>query len=563
MAIVKAFYFCIAMNKKKIRMIIALMSVALAGIISLQIYWIRHDINLKEKQFDQAVIQAMNSVVDQVETREAFHIISNRFFNLDPSRLSDLMLNDTMVDFPVPAHPAPVTELENPRTVPGPPPIFDDLDNADINIEFHQPGNPRTILRFQRKNTHRVDSLEERTIRSSRITRIYSDSSELTIRKNQEKVKTRMEKLQRVMQQMAVEFVGKESEVTQRINPYQLDTIIKSELQNHGINLDCNYGVLNGNTNKLLISKSGVSDAVLLNSRYKTLLFPNDIFSKPDYLILQFPNSIKYVLASMWLMLAGSSLFTLIIVLSFAYTIQVIFRQKKISDIKSDFINNMTHEFKTPIATISLASDSIRDSRVSQNKEKLEYFLNIIRDENKRMNVQVENVLQMALIERGDLEIKKEQVNMHELIEKATGLILLQVQSKEGRLVTELNAGNPLVTGDPMHLSNVIFNLLDNANKYSPLKPDISIRTTNHQNQLRIVVKDEGMGMSKDTQKRIFEKFYRVPTGNLHDIKGFGLGLSYVKAIVEQHGGEITVSSDPGKGSTFEIHLPLAKDIMN
>src|SRR5678816_217183 len=141
MAIVKAFYFCNAMNKKKIRIIIALMSVALAGIISLQIYWIKHDISLKEKQFDQAVIQAMNSVVDQVETREAFHIISNRFFNLDPSRLSDLMLNDSMVDIPV--HAAPVEEIENPRGVPGPPPIFDDLDNADINIEFHQPGNPR------------------------------------------------------------------------------------------------------------------------------------------------------------------------------------------------------------------------------------------------------------------------------------------------------------------------------------------------------------------------------------------------------------------------------------
>lgn len=532
------------------------MSVALAGIIALQVYWIAHDIEIKEKQFDQAVSQAMNAVVDQIETREAFHIISNRFFDLDPERLSELMLDDSMVDLPV-----------QPRTLairehPGPPPIFDDLDNADINIEFHQPGSPRTILRFQRKNIHQVDSVQERTVKSARITRIYSDSSELTVRKNQEKVKSRMEKLQRVMQQMAVEFVGKESEVTQRVNPGQLDTIIRTELQNHGIPLDCDYGVLNGNTNELLLSKAGVNPGDLFQSKYKTLLFPNDIFSKPDYLILHFPSSIKYVLASMWLMLAGSSLFTLIIVLGFTYTIQVIFRQKKLSDIKSDFINNMTHEFKTPIATISLASDSIRDTRVSQNKEKLEYFLNIIRDENKRMNVQVENVLQMAQLEKGELTVRKEAVNMHELIEQAVGLILLQVESKEGHIRCELNATRPVATGDPVHLSNVIFNLLDNANKYSPVQPRLVVSTDNRGNQLRVRVSDEGMGMSKDTQKRIFEKFYRVPTGNLHDIKGFGLGLSYVKAIVEQHGGSITVSSEPGKGSTFEVLLPLSEQIM-
>ena len=218
----------------------------------------------------------------------------------------------------------------------------------------------------------------------------------------------------------------------------------------------------------------------------------------------------------------------------------------------------MTHEFKTPIATISLATDSIRDTRVSQNREKLEYFLNIIRDENKRMNVQVENVLQMAQIEKGELKVRKETVNMHELIEKAVGLILLQVASKEGQILSRLEATRPLVTGDPMHLSNVIFNLLDNANKYSPLKPQITIRTADRENQMVLTVQDNGMGMTKETQKKIFEKFYRVPTGNIHDIKGFGLGLSYVKAIVEQHGGVITVVSEPGHGSTFEIILPTS-----
>jgi signal transduction histidine kinase len=179
------------------------------------------------------------------------------------------------------------------------------------------------------------------------------------------------------------------------------------------------------------------------------------------------------------------------------------------------------------------------------------------------MNMQVENVLQMAQIEKGELRIRHEVVNMHALIEKAVGLILLQVESKEGRINSRLEATQPFVNGDPMHLSNVIFNLLDNANKYSPLKPMITIATHDRGQQLVIRVSDEGMGMTKDTQKRIFEKFYRVPTGNLHDIKGFGLGLSYVKAIVEQHGGTISVSSEPGRGSNFEIVLPTENQIMN
>ncbi|MBK6839384.1 MAG: HAMP domain-containing histidine kinase [Bacteroidetes bacterium] len=217
----------------------------------------------------------------------------------------------------------------------------------------------------------------------------------------------------------------------------------------------------------------------------------------------------------------------------------------------------MTHEFKTPIATISLAVDSIKDPRVISNPEKMNYFTRIIREENKRMNVQVEHVLQMAQLEKGELNIRHQDVNVHDVIMKAVDLISLQVESKEGHIDFQLNAEIPLVHGDPIHLSTVIFNLLDNANKYSPEKPVIQVNTENLNDGLLIKVKDLGMGMTKETQKRIFEKFYRVPTGNIHDIKGFGLGLSYVKAIVEKHNGWIVVESEPGKGSTFEIFLPF------
>jgi two-component system phosphate regulon sensor histidine kinase PhoR len=259
----------------------------------------------------------------------------------------------------------------------------------------------------------------------------------------------------------------------------------------------------------------------------------------------------------MWVMLLSSTMFTLIIILVFAYTILVILRQKKLSDIKSDFINNMTHEFKTPIATISLAVDSIKDPRVKSNAEKFDYFTKIIREENKRMNAQVENVLQMAQIEKGDLNLKHELVNMHAVIFNAVEFIALQVENKEGEINVDLKAENPIVKGDPIHLSNVIFNLLDNANKYSPEKPKIIVESFNLKDGLVVKVIDHGIGMTKDTQKKIFEKFYRVSTGNIHDIKGFGLGLSYVRAIVEKHNGTIKVESHLGKGSNFEIFLPF------
>lgn len=544
------------MNKKGFRAIILLMSLALMGIISLQLYWILHDIRLKEQQFDQSVSQAMNAIVDRIETNEALNIINERVFKIDPSRITQLMIRDTSSLIPVTITD---TSIEIPKHDVKPPPVVEDLDNADINIEFHRPGSSQTFLRVQRRNYVQRDSSSQHTIHSSRITRIYGDSAEVIIRQNEEKIKARLEKLNDVMDKMAIEFAGPENDLRSRLDSTRLDSIIKYELSNRGVNLNVDYGVLNGNNNSFFVTKSSVSSNELLKSKYKTLLFPNDIISKPDYLIFHFPGSMKYVLASMWVMLLSSTLFTFIILFGFAYTIQVIYRQKKLSDIKSDFINNMTHEFKTPIATISLAVDSIKDPRVKNNQEKFDYFTRIIREENKRMNAQVENVLQMAMIEKGELNLRKEEVNIHTIIQHAVELIALQVESKGGKINCRINAEIPLIVGDPIHLSNVIFNLLDNANKYSPEKPEITIETSNLKTGLTVRVGDKGIGMTKDMQKKIFEKFYRVPTGNIHDIKGFGLGLSYVKAVIEQHKGLIKVESETNKGSTFEFFIPFGK----
>ena len=225
---------------------------------------------------------------------------------------------------------------------------------------------------------------------------------------------------------------------------------------------------------------------------------------------------------------------------------------------KSDFINNMTHELKTPIATISLAADALNNPGVQENKAGIQRYTRIIKEENQRMNRQVERVLQAARFDRNEIDLKKERVNLHELISRAAEHVLLQVQDRAGKLTMELNAVSHELMADRVHLTNIIYNLLDNANKYSPEAPMIKVATSNTDHQVRVTISDKGKGISKADQQRIFTRFYRASTGNLHDVKGFGLGLSYVKETVEAHNGSISVSSKPGKGSTFEVTLPLS-----
>jgi two-component system phosphate regulon sensor histidine kinase PhoR len=251
-----------------------------------------------------------------------------------------------------------------------------------------------------------------------------------------------------------------------------------------------------------------------------------------------------------------SIVFTGITLFCFWYTIQVIYRQKQLSEMKNDFINNMTHEFKTPIATISLAADSIGSPMVVSNPDKIKRFVDIIRQENRRMNSQVERVLQMALIDKKDFEIKVDDINMHEVIQQAVDNFSLQVEKRDGSLRVDFQAENPVIEGDFTHIASIIHNLLDNANKYSPEKPDIIVSTRNVPMGLEITVQDHGQGISKEARKHIFDKFYRVHTGDIHDVKGFGLGLSYVKAIMTAHKGLVDVKSEPGKGSSFILTFP-------
>lgn len=305
------------------------------------------------------------------------------------------------------------------------------------------------------------------------------------------------------------EFDLNRSSILNRVNPKQIDKILHEELKGCGINLNYNFGLLSGTDDTVVFVKNKSDLKSLGKSKYRTFLFPNDIFFKPDLLLLTFPNQINYVIGEVWPVLLSSFLFTLIIVSGFAYTVHIIFKQKKLADIKNDFINNMTHEFKTPIATIAIAADTLRNEKVQANKEMLEYYAGIIKQENTRMNKQVNHVLQMAQIEKDELKLNLQQADLHELIKDALQANRLQIESRKGNVNMQLNAANCFFDCDVNHLTNALSNLIDNAVKYSPDELEIAVSTSNDEYGIHISVSDKGMGMNAETQKKIFDKFYR------------------------------------------------------
>jgi two-component system phosphate regulon sensor histidine kinase PhoR len=287
-------------------------------------------------------------------------------------------------------------------------------------------------------------------------------------------------------------------------------------------------------------------------------MFPDQFLSQPTFLHVHFPKKFGFLLRSMWIRLGTSVTLILIITGCFAFVVWTIFRQKKLSDMKSDFINNMTHEFKTPIATLSLAGQAIGDPGVVKNPDRLNRFGHMILEESGKLGTHVERILQMAVIDQGELQLNKEPVDVHDLVRKLVLNYQLRLQRTEDAIVTDLRAGKSTVLGDPLHLSNMIDNLLDNAVKYSkPDRIDVQVTSRNSSKGVVISVTDMGVGMRKETLRRIFERFYRAQSGNVHNVKGFGLGLSYVKYVVDAHHGEIKVKSSPGAGSTFEVTLPI------
>ena len=341
-----------------------------------------------------------------------------------------------------------------------------------------------------------------------------------------------------------------------------VDSLLCRELMNKGINTRYNYAIFNSVDpvfDNFLPSGNLLKDS-LLASHYRVSLTDNNLFSQSKTLSIFFPNERGYVIRSMLFVLILSVLFILFIVFLFYYSISTIFRQKKLSEIKNDFISNMTHELKTPISTIALACEVLGDDDILKTKERTDRYLKMISEENKRLGILVENVLQTALLDKGKFILRPINIDLHELINQAIGNIQLVIDKKNGKISCDLRATQFIINADHTHIQNIIYNLLDNAIKYTPQTPIFKIFTRDTVGGIEFCVQDNGIGISKENQKNIFEKLYRVPTGNIHNVKGFGLGLSYVKAIVEKHGGKLWVDSVPGRGSDFHVRLPYLLD---
>lgn len=346
--------------------------------------------------------------------------------------------------------------------------------------------------------------------------------------------------------------------IEERVNFKNLDQYLKSGLVDNGINLDYHFKVMDSDGREVYHC-SDYSDEGN-ESTYSQPLFLNDPPARMSVVKVHFPGKRNYIFSSVSFMIP-SFIFTLVLLVTFIFTIYIVFRQKKLTEMKNDFINNMTHEFKTPISTISLAAQMLKDPAVGKSPAMFQHISGVINDETKRLRFQVEKVLQMSMFDRQRATLKSKELDANELIRGVIHTFALKVERYNGKIESELTAEDPIIFADEMHITNVIFNLMDNAVKYK--RPDVDlelmVKTWNESGKLMISIQDNGIGIKKENLKKIFEKFYRVHTGNLHDVKGFGLGLAYVKKIILDHKGTIRAESEPNVGTKFIIALPLLK----
>ncbi|MDN5201612.1 HAMP domain-containing sensor histidine kinase [Fulvivirgaceae bacterium BMA10] len=521
------------------------MSIALLGLVSFQLYWIKNALNINEARFKQDVHGALEAVTQKLEREEALFVtlsnLNSQFTFSGPTKIT----SDTIELF----------ESTFQRKF---------IDRKHTNVDsIHHTSTP--FLSFQIKTdddfsisakVKTPDAVEGSEIKKEMtfFKKNYPDEKEF--REFAEKDFKKVIKKTEMFQESLWVLLSGEKSIHNRVDPERLDSLLHLEFDNKGIDIAFDYGVLSDDSNEFIFSKINDDHLKLRKTELKASLFPNDIVHNSSYLLVNFPDQNSFLIKKIWLTLTSSVILILIIVFCFAYAITTIIRQKKLSEIKNDFINNMTHEFKTPISTVSLACEALQDNDLKQNESIRERYMGIIRDENKRLGMQVEKVLQIATLDKKEFELKLTKVNIHDIIESSLETINLQVQKKGGTTTKSLAAQNAIITADEIHLSNIINNLLDNANKYSPENPDITIKTENNKEGVIIKIIDQGIGIAKDSLNKIFDKFYRVPTGNIHDVKGFGLGLAYVKTMVEAHGGRINVKSELNKGSIFELFFP-------
>lgn len=527
------------MNKRFIIGLVLLMGISLPGIVAVQLYWFNNSVAVRNELFDRSVNEAMNKAVRRLETGHDMKVI--RSFTS-----GDTINWEKQIPFPPPPPPPPPSEFENMDVV-----VKRDTVHNTISVKTAKSKHANQMSYVvvagsnSRKSNKPVKILTE-DIRG----RINDSDLKVQLSINDSVIGKKIKQLKNLSNQIQIEYRGWET--GRHIDENQLKKFLKEELADRAIPIEFNMSVLGGDSIREKVSKNGSGERW-----YNVNLFPDDIFRKKLELAVNFPERDLFIGQKTSVLLGLSVVFTLIIFLTFLLSIYQIIKQKKVSEMKSDFINNMTHEFKTPIATISIAADSITNDRVINEEEKVRFFAGMIKKENIRMNEQVERILQIARLDRKEFEFNFQATDLHPLIEAAIDGIVLQVEQRGGRIETRFEAVNPVVTTDPTHFTNLVCNLLDNANKYTPEAPLIKVSTTNATDGVLLTVEDNGIGMTKAVQSRIFDKFYRVTSGNIHTIKGFGLGLSYIKAILEANNGSIKVHSEPGKGSRFVVFIPF------
>lgn len=478
------------MKIKNIKFIITLNSLALVGVILIQFFWMKAALQLSETNLDRDVNEAINKVAEKIDNSEKFRKIIQSLHLQKSADENELVESIDEV-------------FEN---MPGTGSGNVQLDKSDIAQSFN-----KSLKKFYQRRIQVVDSL--------------------------------------VKELMMTDFFTFQS-IEERLEGINLDSLIRSELELKNISTPFEYGIFEKQQLTKIRSKNFDPDLV----EYKTMLLRYDVMSPPVWLYLYIPKKKSFIYKSILWLIALTFFLIIIIIVTFYITVDQMITQKEISRIKSDFINNMTHEFKTPIATIALTTDLMTNPKVMSDPQRLMRYVKKIQEENKRMNQQVEIVLRLAQLDRKQLQLKLENFDLLDVTEEAINHMKYIVENKNGSIRLLNNASNTRIFGDKEHIKNVIINLLDNAIKYSPELLDIQIELfTPKPNEVSLAVKDKGIGMTPEVQKRVFDRFYRQTTGNIHDVKGHGLGLSYVHEIVKLHNGEIKVKSELNKGSTFTV----------
>jgi len=521
------------MGKKMFVLIVVLMSISLIGIIAVQMFWINNAVASKNEQFKNDVQKSLGSVSQIINAKEKvfFDKKMEGFFEnvglANDAQIRNYLFQEidttTKERFSL-----GTTYLEENFKLP-----TDFLDNDSIIVK---------------RVTGKQDFFHSRIIKG--VDNAFSSTDE-----KRYSFTKRFKEIESAYNSAYFDYYKKITPLHKRVSNNELNNVIKQELEKRNVYLDFKYGVY---------SKDGL--ATKLKSGYYTInkkeSFPYPLFfnenDEVEYeLYVTFPSKNEHILSGLSGILLLSLFFIFIIIMAFSSSLYQLIRQKKISQIKTDFINNMTHEFKTPIATINLALDSIKNPKIINDNDKVLRYVQMIRDENKRMHSQVENVLRISRLEKNQLDISKETIDMHDTIEDAITHVSLLIADRKGTINTHFEAIITEIPGNEFHLTNIIVNILENGLKYSEGAPKINVYTESTNKFFILKIKDEGIGMTKAVQKHVFDKFYREQRGNVHDVKGHGLGLAYVKEIVEKHHGTVFVESEKGKGSTFTVKIPL------